>query len=655
MVIHDVIVGAPPDSHVRGATMPARRQKPIVMAYERQQFRAGFLEPEYDLAEIQKAQDTEGYLRLSFDKHEELILKNQWRIVSQNEQVLEHVHRRLTEISWGQDQPIEEILEQGVEDFVELSNVFYVLARREGQPRYNSKFGRRLFPISGIFSPNAASMKPFIELNKKGVREIKEWWQMVNGRIRKKFRPRDIVHIAFRRKKGHVFGTPYVIPVLDDILAMRRMEELVEILVHKHAFPFFHYQVGTDQDPATEFDNGRSEIEDVKIQVSNMPFEGGLVTSHRHVIQVLGTGKTKVIDAKPYLEYYEARVMSGLNLSGIDLGRGETANRATAQTMSKGLADRCTRMQLKFASQFTFRILDELVMEMGTLPTPENRAYLVFPTIDTEERRAAENHAMAMFQGHIWTESEARIEMGRDQIKDEQRKDMYFERVEKNLALIKAVDESSGLGSKSATANREQPENKSKKLTSKPRVAANDAVAIVEGLWDQLGERVIADLHGMDILAARVMAEVEKHIDSWLTQGMQQYMDEFNPSRDMYLGMNIKEGFLDDILNPAAYALRANLHALDRMKSTEQGALLLQNLLVAGRVFGESVGAQAVYYGYAKAAQLDKKKWVRWVVAEGCCQGCLKKAAEPMRIHKFKWGELHHCPSCVLGLTVASE
>jgi hypothetical protein len=79
----------------------------------------------------------------------------------------------------------------------------------------------------------------------------------------------------------------------------------------------------------------------------------------------------------------------------------------------------------------------------------------------------------------------------------------------------------------------------------------------------------------------------------------------------------------------------------------------MQNLLVGARVFAENVGSQAVCYGYAKAAQLDKKKYVRWVVAEGCCQACLKKAAEPVRIHKFKWGELHYCPDCMLGLTVA--
>lgn len=652
-VIHDVLVGAPPEANVRHATMPKTRQKPTIMAYERQQFRAGFLEPEYNLIEIQKAADTEAYLRLSFDKHEELILKNQWRIVSNNSKALEHVHRRLTEISWAQNQPIEEIVEGGVEDFVELSNAFYVLARKEAGPKYKSRYNRERYPITGIFSPNAGMMKPFVMLGKRGVREIKQWWQMVGGRIRKRFLPKDIVHMTFRRKKGHIFGTPYVVPVLDDILALRRIEELVEILVNKQGFPFFHYKVGTDADPAKEFDNNTSEIDDVKMQIRNMPFEGGLVTSHRHEIVVLGTGKSKVIDASPYLKYFEARVLSGINLSGIDIGRGETANRATAQTMSKGLSDRCMRIQLKFASQFTFFILDELVMELGLLPIPENRAYLMFPVIDTEERRAAENHAQAMYQGGLWTETEARTEMGRDKIQDEERSDMNFARVIKPTAELKAVETGTGMGSAKATANREQPENKSKKLTSKPKVAANDVAKAIVEVWDSLETKAVENLDGPSLVCADMRHEVMLRVDHWLNEGLQQYIDEFNPTRQMYIGGNIKDAFIQDLLTPAFESFVDGMCSMYRTSSAEQGRAIFQALRTSAVLFAETVATQAVYYGYARAAQVDKKKHVRWLVEDNCCVDCLKKAAEPMRIHRFRYGELHHHSSCIKGLVVA--
>lgn len=661
LIIHDVLVGAPPEANVKSATDPKRRQKPIVMPFEHRQYRAGFIEPEYNLIEIQQAGDTESYLRLSFDKHEELILKNQWRIVSKNPRVLQHVYRRLTEISWGQDQPMEEIIEAGIEDLVELSNVFYVIARRESglDTKYQTKFGRSVYPISGIFSPNAGNMKPFVELNKKGVREIKEWWQMMGGRIRKKFDPEDVVHIAFRRRKGHIFGTPYVVPVLDDILALRRIEELVEILVNKHAFPFFHYRVGTDQDPAKEFDNNTSEIDDVKAQISQMPFEGGLVTSHRHEIVVLGTGKSSVIDASPYLKYYEARVLSGLNLSGIDIGRGETANRATAQTMSKGLSDRCTRLQLKFATQFTFHILDELVRELGEQPVPENRAYLLFPTIDMEERRATENHALALYQGGLITETEARTELGRDEISQAQRKDMHFKRLDEPLTIIKAVDEpytkeaKAGLGSKTATANREQPQNQSKKLASKPKVAANDALELGRELWDSIDQSTVLHLNGREKAISFMFTEALKRVEGWLSDGIKQYMDEHNPPKDMYVGANIKDAFVFDILTPATHSLRVNLAALDHVSTSEQALQRFQTLGVAAEQFFQLVAGQAVLYGYAKAAQLDKKKSVRWAVTDSCCASCLKKAADPIRIHKFKYGELHHDPTCISGFKVA--
>jgi hypothetical protein len=651
--------------------VPKTRQRPTILTYEHKQFRAGFVEPEYDLAEIYKAMDTESYLRLSFDKHEELILKGQWRLVGQNEKTVSHVLRRLTEIAWSQDEPIEKIIENGIEDLVESHNVFYVLARRESGGTYRSRFGRNLYPITGIFSPNASTMRPFIATSwRTNLKRIKEWWQITGGRIIKKFRPHNVVHMAFRKKKGHIFGTPYSVPVLDDILAMRRIEELVEILVHKHAFPFFHYRVGTDTDPAREFDDGHSEVDDVRAEIANMPFEGGLVTPYRHEIVVLGT-KNKAVNAEPYLKYYEARVMSGLNLSGIDLGRGETANRATAQTMSKGLSDRCTRFQGFFCSQFTFYVLDELIYEMGLIPTPENRVYLMFPTIDKEEQRAEENHVMALYQGHLISETEARTRIGMDPMKPAQRTDLFYNRVSKPLAIIQAVDEpgtaeskaasraaTKTVGGTKATANREQPENQSKKLTSKPTVAANDAMPFVESLWVEMRHDILTDLEGTKVFCDELKDVLGIWAEKWLVDGLSRYTSSEkymnsrkNGGQDLYLGTNVKKGFIQDVLSPKVDQLGARVRrAIDSGRTEMDRTLLLDSSWPLVEQLADQLAVLSESYGYARIAQVDKRRHVRWELSDEACSDCQDRAA--MRIRRFSWEEMQYHEGCTVKMIV---
>jgi hypothetical protein len=658
VVLHDIHPGAPPGVTLAGAKMPTKAQKPTILAYaSRRMLRASFHEPEYNLAEIQQAMDTEGYLRQSFDKHEELMLKNGWRIISQNKTALDHVHKRLTEISWGQNDPLELIIERGVEDLVELSNVFYVLTRKEDgtAQRYKGKYGKLKYPVTGIFSPNAADMRPFIKQNRRNVRYIDHWKQVIGGRPMKKFKADNVVHMPFRRKKGHVFGTPFCIPALDDILVLRRMEELVEILVHKNAYPFFQYKVGTDQFPAEEYDNNTSEITDVQAQIANMPFEGGLVTPHRHEIVVIAT-KGKAVNVEPYMRYFEARVLSDLNLSGIDIGRGETANRATAQTMSRGLADRCTRFHLFFSYMFTFYILDDLVLESGLLPTADNRVYLVFPAIDSEERRAKENHALSMYQGGAITETELRIELSRDPITDEQRKDMHFERLDKPLALIKAVDEDSGLGSKAATANREQPENQSKRLTSKPRVAANDALRVLHDEWRDGYDSMLGDLDGVNNFILSLERRLKPLVDSWLRFGVERYKDEAKPERQLYLGSNIKKRFLDDIFSPRVNQLRVIMNkAMDRMQSSLDRAAALSILQNDAEYFIHQLPIVAESFAYARVAQVDRHKEVYWNLMEDACAKCRERAETPVKIARFTLPDLAHHDSCMDGLVIKKE
>jgi hypothetical protein len=276
-----------------------------------------------------------------------------------------------------------------------------------------------------------------------------EWRQSVSdSRSRKKiFKNQDVVIMTLDRKSGFTFGTPYVIPVLDDVRALRRLEELVELVTHKHTFPFFHARVGTPENPAgyiTDPSGGTiAEVDVVSGQIDNMPTEGGLVTSERVEITMLGT-EGEVLDLKPYLGHFENRVLGGLRLSGVDIGRGDTANKATAQSVTKNLIDACTEIQNAFCEIWDSKINDILLMEGGFDLNDENRVRLRFPEIDREEMRAQQ---------------------------------LYWELYKKPELIISAVDETfSAQNANKALAvnNKTQPENQHGKAITKKSIPAND-------------------------------------------------------------------------------------------------------------------------------------------------------------------------------------
>jgi len=638
----DVQIGVPPGISTKNAKDPKLIQKSVVVKYASwPHMRSGFQAPEYDLAEILRAADTESYLRLSFEKHEELILKNRWRFVSQNTSVLGHVLKRLTEISWSQDTPLDVIIERGVEDLVETSNTFYVLARREQGERYKSRFNRNLYPISGIFSPNPSTMQPDITTGTKS-QKITKWQQVVDGIGRREFRPHNVVHMPFHRKKGNVLGTPYVLPVLDDVEGLRRIEELCEILVHKHAYPFFHVQVGTEKQPAQVYDNNHSEVDDIASTVKKMPFEGTLVTSHRCEVTAV-SAKNAAIDAKPYLEYYEARVLSGLNLSGPDIGRGGTANRATAQTMSRALCDRCTRFQSFYATHFTFYILDELVRELGIAPPPENRVYLIFNTIDTEEARARDNHASAQYQSGLITETDALIAINRDPITPEQRKDMHFEHIGKPMALIKSMDELSGLGKPSATENREQPENQQGKKASKPNVAVNSA-------WQRFAGSCVRCID-LDQAYQPLLNEISTMSERWLAEGLKLYTALPNTGDRLYIGTNMSRAFNRDVLKPRLQSfMRLVSRAIGAAHSTSEAVGTMEILRPLFDEIMYSLQRVGQDYGFASVAQVEKHKTIRWTLTDVACKQCRERG--PIQICRFGPYDLERHEACTSGVEV---
>jgi hypothetical protein len=391
------------------------------------------------------------------------------------------------------------ILRSVTQNLVAYSNAFLVkvrdFKRSSGMPIQRIA-GPSLQPIAAYFPIDPTSIRVKRDFHGK----VLKYWQRVPGNpIMPQFIPEDVVHVYYERKEGFAFGTPYIVPVLDDIRSLRRMEENVEMLVTQHIFPLFHYKVGTETAPAEIYDDGTTEVDIIKDQIEKMPTEGSIVTPERHEITTLGA-QGKALDASNYLKYFEKRVLSGLGISEIALGRGDTANRSTAGSIDKSMTDRCKDFQDVIESFVNEYIFKELLYEGGFLidETEDSFVKLKFREIDIDSMLKTQNHSVFKYEHHAITETELREEISRDPIGDEQRKNMYFEMVQKPNALIMARDEPYTPTAKKAitagggeskgpksTENREKPTNQhgTKPAKTSQKKDYEFLTALLDHLW----------------------------------------------------------------------------------------------------------------------------------------------------------------------------
>ena len=484
------------------------------------QSRTSFQTAEYNLGEISKVMDIESYMRQAFNKQVELCLKEGYDISSRNEEATLYIKRRLREMAEVSGLTFDMILRSITQNLIAYSNAFLVKVRD-----FKKSSGMVVQRVSGPALPPVAAYFPMdptsIRVKRDFHGKILKYWQRIPGNpIMPQFIPENIIHIYYDKKEGFAFGTPYVVPVLDDIRSLRRMEENVEMLITQHLFPLFQYIVGTETAPAEIYEDGTSEVDVIKNQIERMPTEGSIVTPERHEIKTLGA-EGKAIDATNYLKYFEKRVLAGLGISDIALGRGETSNRATASVIDKSMGDRCKDFQDVIENFINEYMIKELLFEGGYVidEREDNFVKLKFREIDIETMLKVQNNAVFKYEHHAITEKEMRAELSKDPVGDDQRGHMYFELVQKPNAIIESRDEPYTPEAKAAakatakkvestqavpkepgskaTNNKQKPKNQhgTKPAKTSQKKDYSDLASTLDHVWHQLKLKTIENIN----------------------------------------------------------------------------------------------------------------------------------------------------------------
>lgn len=392
-------------------------------------WRQTFVPSEYNLVEISLIEDGESLVRQAFGKKTSLMFKEGEVFTGLNEDTIRYIKTRIRQIEYVTDIPWRSLLRLTGKELISKSNFFWVKVRKE-QHSGGDIGVKRSKPIAGYFPMGAENV--YVKKDEFG--RVIEYQQRLPGDKIKNFRPEDVIHFRCDVKPGFTFGTPKIVPVIPDIQALRRLEENVEMLFYQTLFPVFQYKVGTELKPAStvSLPDGTvmDEVEYVRGLIQTMPTEGGIVTPERHEIKYIGAAG-QIPNYQHVLAYFKNRVLAGLGISALDIGDGDTSNRATASALSTALIDSVKDYQAVMEDIINSEVIAELLLEGNFNFDPlvdDNFVKLQFREIDIEEQMKKNVNAQLLYNADMIDLNEAREVIGKQPLEKWQEKLMFTER-----------------------------------------------------------------------------------------------------------------------------------------------------------------------------------------------------------------------------------
>lgn len=380
--------------------------------------RSSFESSPYDFDRIIQAIDTDSYIRQAFLKYKELMWKEGWEILGDNPEAVDYLYQRFDYMEISMGRPFHDFLVEVGDQLVKFNNTF--IARSYGDLK--SVFPAPLQPatetgenIIGYYIIPTET----VEIARDKNNNPKRYQQNASGGgvggsgKNPTWKPEEIVHFYADKKPGRAFGAPFILPVLDDVISLRQLEEDILNLTHRELFPMYVYTVGTEERPAED-----DEITRAANELENMRVEGGIIVPERHKLEVLGA-EAKALDASKYLEHFVNRVVTGLGLAPHHLGlMSEGGNRSVTDRLDIALYDKVKTYQRYLARMFELNILNELLIEGGFDPMGStangmsDRCQFRFREIDVDTQVKRDAAALQMYTSNAVTLPEVRSMIG---------------------------------------------------------------------------------------------------------------------------------------------------------------------------------------------------------------------------------------------------
>lgn len=472
--------------------------------------RATFEPSPYDFDRILQAVDTDSYVKQATLKYKELFWKEGWEIVGENPEAVSYLHQRIDFMEMAMRRPFIDFLIEVADHLIKFSNVFIVKARGD----ISDFFPKSLNPVNATQPVVGYYLIPTeqVRILRDKFNRPKAYQQQTDPMT---YSPSDkdpvwtaerVIHLHFDRKTGRAFGTPFLSSVLDDVIALRQLEEDIQNLVHRELFPLYKYKIGTAEQPAEP-----EEIEDAAAQIENMRSEGGLILPYRHEVEVIGANNT-ALDASQYLNHFKERVAVGLGVAphhlGMMMGGG---NRSMTDRLDTALYDKVKQYQKLFAEMVRVHIFNELLFEGGYDPitnpldsSSSDRCFFKFNEIDVDTQVKKETHIIQKFTSSTITLPEARTLLGVD---PDYNKDELFAGIQAEIQMDIAANQAE-VASQNAPAPKsddgQQPAKRGQRNLPSSRKGAGNVIRPA----NQQGRRTSPDIRRSDLSWLSVIENV---------------------------------------------------------------------------------------------------------------------------------------------------
>lgn len=414
--------------------------------------RETFQRPEYNLAEIRDASESDSYIKISFSKYSYLIFKAGWKLKGENQQAVDYVYKRFKIMSFCTNKPMDILFQELADDLTRFSNAIILKSRVDSIPGIKAKGALSKQIVGGYFRVDPTSVR--IKRDKFG-NVLK--YEQGRGENKKQFAVEDVIHMYYDKDANNSFGTPRIIAALDDVKLLRKIEGNIVALIHRFAMPLYQWKIGI---PQPGFQGTDTEINRTKREIESSSLDGLIITNEKTDIKAIGA-EGNALNAEPYLRYFEDRVFSALGVSASQMGRGGA--KQDADSMEAQIHDTVKYIQRVMSVWIKECMINELLLEGGfDIFDPNNEVNFIFEEISLETKLKKENHEMLKYQSNVTTFEEARRKMGmKDNVDNEER---LYQRMISDKSSLDQIDRSGQWQERLAKINamtKESTENKS--------------------------------------------------------------------------------------------------------------------------------------------------------------------------------------------------
>lgn len=419
----------------------------------------------WNMLDMYHAYTAEGYLKYTIDSYTDSAMRNGYVLKSKNDVVTKYLTKRFKEFELMSGITNLELFRSMFFSLLLYGNIFLAKFRSEDQSSgkvYNRMDGKTMKPIAAIYpedcrririekAPNDRNFSyvrmPYFG---RGLRPLNTWnlgnsyferdipygsnsgtfnllrmygraFSSFNGDEQVTIKEHDMLHIRYHAAVGEKWAMPPFHPALQDIEALRLVEESIELLMFQYGHPLYHIAIGTDKLKGTQ-----DEINDTVAKLQSMESNGFLITDNRQVVKVIGA-EGAALRAEAYLQYFKQRLFTELWLSTVTTGQ-DGAPRATADIIDKVKQDKTIEIQAIIGAEMQ-KLLIELLQEGGApldwILKEENIPSIEFYEVDLDNKIKQENHYLNQFSQGAITRTELRADLGKKPLADGEEDDTF--------------------------------------------------------------------------------------------------------------------------------------------------------------------------------------------------------------------------------------